>query len=109
MALADWDARLITPARALELAGDWPVWMSAEWADLAQFETEGGAVQASRWQLNMRCGKCGQSCGLLTQAKPGLLAPSFERADTSPGDLLSGVLRHMVMAHDVPLNRSHND
>lgn len=42
---------------------------------------------------HLRHVKCGQSVG------------NFGRgAKTCPGDVVSAVLRHMVMAHDVPLN-----
>jgi hypothetical protein len=110
--LADWNDRLLSPERALRMAGDWPVWASAELAELSQFQMEGGGPgQADRWQINLRCGAerhgggavCGQSCGMLgenTGAAPVL---------TSIGDLLSGVLRHMVMAHDQPLNGASDD
>ena len=93
--LADWDPRLITPARALELAGDWPLIATAELAELSQFE--GG--QADRWQINMRCAKDDQSVAMLGDDTPG------PPAQTTLGNLLSGVLRHLVMAHELPLNR----
>jgi hypothetical protein len=92
MALADWDARLISPERALRLAGDWPVYATAELAELSQF----GPEQADRMQVNLRCRKDGQSVGLL--GAPGV---TYE---TSAGDLLSAVLRHLVTAHDLPLS-----
>jgi hypothetical protein len=99
--LADWDARLLTPARALELAGDWPVYADLELAELSQFEPEaGGKTLADRWQVNMRCRACRQSCGQLGAWG----ADGYVPAATSIGDLLSGVLRHMVMAHDQALS-----
>ena len=93
--LADWDPRLITPARALELAGDWPLIATAELAQLSQFEGD----QADRWQINLRCAKDDQSVGMLGDDMPG------PPAQTTLGDLLSGVLRHLVMAHELPLNQ----
>jgi hypothetical protein len=99
--LADWDNRLITPARALELAGDWGIFFDLELAELSQFEPEaGGKTLADRWQVNMRCGQCRQSCGQLGTVGPDGFVP----APTSIGDLLSGVLRHTVMAHDQAVN-----
>lgn len=97
--LADWDARLITPARALDLAGDWPLYASAELARLSQFEPEGGGPsQDDRWQINLRCAKDHQSVAMLGDDTPG------PPAETTLGDVLSGVLRHLVMAHDVSLS-----
>jgi hypothetical protein len=101
MALADWDARLITPERALRLAGDWPLYATAELAALSQFEPEGGGGRAiDRWQLNLRCRKDGQSITLLERD-----GASYE---TSLGDLLSAVLRHLVTAHDQSLSGVSN-
>jgi hypothetical protein len=107
--MSQWDPRLITPGRALELAGDWPVYADADLAKLSQFESEAGGLteQADRWQVNLRCGKitdrgaslpgrCGQSITLL--------ATIHSQASLTPAGLLSATLRHMVMAHDVPLN-----
>lgn len=93
--LADWDARLITPARALELAGDWPLITTAELAQLST-QQDGGT---DRWQINLRCAKDDQSVAMLGDDTPG------PPAQTTLGDLLSGVLRHLVMAHELPLNR----
>jgi len=96
MPLSSYDPRLMTAARALELAGDWPVFVDVQYADLGQFEPEtGGPRQEGRWQANLRCMRCQQSCGQLG-AQGDLVA-------TDIADLMSGVLRHMTMAHDVPL------
>lgn len=92
--LADWEPQLITPARALELAGDWPLIATAELAGLSQFE---GGID--KWQINLRCAKDDQSVAMLGDDTPG---PPMQ---TNLGDLLSGVLRHLVMAHELPLNR----
>lgn len=98
--LADWDARLITPARALELAGDWPLIATAELAALSQYE--GDMSQADRWQINLRCAKDDQSVAMLGDDTPG------PPQQTTLGDLLSGVLRHLVMAHELSLNRGES-
>jgi hypothetical protein len=112
--LADWNDRLLSPERALRMAGDWPVWAAAELAELSQFQMEGGGPgQSDRRQINLRCGAerhgggrmCGQSCGLLGEDN----GPGTAIVLTSVGDLLSGVLRHMVMAHDQPLNGASDD
>jgi hypothetical protein len=78
---AGWDRRLLSPERALALAGDWPVRFTP---------LEDGSFHAI-------CDACGQSCGRF-YAPLALL-------ETSPADFLSAVLRHMVMAHDTPLNK----
>ena len=103
MALADWDPRLMTPARALALVGDWPLYASVDVAELSQFEPEGGgARQADRLQVNLRCGQCSQSAAMLAAGN----AASLEAVPftTTMADLLSAVLRHLVMAHDVSLS-----
>jgi hypothetical protein len=92
-----WDARLITPERVFELTRDWPLEYTRELAELSQFEMEGGGDPLpDQWQINMRCGKCGQSCGMLADHTGPL--------PTSIGDQASGVLRHMVMAHGTSLS-----
>jgi hypothetical protein len=101
MALADWDARLISPERALRLAGDWPLYASCEKAQLSEFGS-----QPDQWQVNLRCDKDHQSMGLLGTVKlrtDNTLASVYYES-TSIGDLLSGVLRHLVTAHDIPLS-----
>lgn len=105
MALADWDRRLITPERALELAGDWPVYYTVAKAELSQF----GELQADQWQINQRCGKCDQSIALLASGRADILANltagTFETGPhTTTGDQLSDVLRHLVTAHDLSLS-----
>jgi hypothetical protein len=101
MALADWDARLLSPERALWMAGDWPLYATFEVAQLSQFEPEGGGdPQADQWQINLRCRKDNQSVAMLGDAT------SFT---TSIGDLLSAVVRHMVTAHDQSLSGGSPD
>jgi hypothetical protein len=96
MALADWDPRLISPERALRLVGDWPVYATAELAELSQFTPEGGGpAAADRLQHNLRCGHCGQSVTLLAEAP---------QLSTTTAEQMSAVLRHVVMAHDLPLS-----
>lgn len=72
-----WDTRLITPARAMALAGNHPIY-----PDTTEPAT-----------LRYRCGQCMQSIGTWTAV-----------ALTSAEDILAAVLRHLVMAHDVALN-----
>lgn len=94
--MPEWDRRLITPERHYALVADWPYYTSYELAELSQFDPEGGGPrQADRVQLNLRCGRCDQSMGLL---------PALPRERSSVGELAAGVLRHMVMAHDVALS-----
>jgi hypothetical protein len=106
----EWDPRLITPERALELAGHWELIVDAQWAELSQFESEsGGERLPDRGQFNLRCRLCGQSCRLLGEGPPNQPVVKLGEIRPLPFDLeglLSAVLRHMVMAHDVPLNRA---
>jgi hypothetical protein len=76
-----WDERLISRAEAAALAGAHPV------AWYLHDEDPGLLV--------LRCRPCGQSCGLWAADQP-----------TSVDDFIAAVLRHLVMAHDVPLNRA---
>lgn len=105
--LADWDARLLTPERALQLAGDWPVYASAGMSQLSQFGS-----QPDQGQVNLRCGRCHQSCGLLGTFTPDDRMPhglaAVKQPLTSIGDLLSAVVRHMVTAHDLSLSGAPN-
>lgn len=95
--MATWDNRLITPEGQYRLIAEWPVYFDVQTAELSQFEQEGGgAAQADQVQGNLRCGHCGQSCAMIPRAVVPVMA--------SMGDLAAGVLRHMVMAHDVPLS-----
>ena len=91
MALADWDPRLLSPERALWLAGDWPVYATYDLAELSQYD-----AQPDQWQINLRCRKCDQSCGMLATGDLSYQA--------TIGDLLSGVLRHLVTAHNLSLS-----
>lgn len=84
-----WDERLISQARALELAGSWPV----SW-DLVPEDGAG--------RLILRCGQCLQSCGMWLAGA----TPTGNRRQTSADDMLAAVLRHLVTAHDLPLNKA---
>lgn len=90
--MTKWDERLITPDRAFALAGEWPLFASYELAELSQF----GPEQIDRVQNNLRCGRCKQSVALLGEGGTA--------GETTVAELLAGVLRHLVMAHDVPLS-----
>jgi hypothetical protein len=74
-----WPEKLITQAEAFVLAADWPV----------RVVVEGDS------DVNLACRKCGRSCGQLRRGGTAYNATLDE--------MLSAVLRHMVMAHDVPL------
>src|ERR1700722_3102047 len=80
---AAWPEKMITQAEAFGLAASWPVF----------------AVQPPESPLGdigLYCGKCPASMGQLRRA--GTVY------NGSLDEMLSMVLRHMVMAHDVPLN-----
>lgn len=108
-----WDSRLITPARAMELAGDHGIYASIGYAQLSQFGREDGApAQPSRWQVNLRCGPCHQSVIQLAtmDVEPGsTLIRSVNYDAVTPAELLTAVLRHLVMAHDVSLSGGEAD
>lgn len=129
-----WDDRLISRERALRLAGDWPVYASIGYAQLEQYEIEGGDKLPGQWQVNQRCGRCHASIALLATfaVRPGLnvvelAAHLAELGDqeltardygwlgttliqevtyeaTSVTRELAAVLRHMVTAHDTSLS-----
>ncbi|TNC19063.1 hypothetical protein [Amycolatopsis alkalitolerans] len=84
---AQWDDRLITRERALELAGTAPVYL------------EDAGVRG----LFLRCAQCHQSCGQFRDG-PGDDVKRFAERTTTVEEILSGVLRHLVMVHDVPLS-----
>ena len=95
-AFVAWPEKLITQAEAFVLAAAWPVYVRS-WFDNASGPERG---------INLYCGKdgCDQSCGQLRREETiynGTL-----------DEMLSMVLRHMVMAHDVPLaglRKAHDD
>ena len=96
--LADWDARLIEPERALYMAGDWPVYYTFARSSLAQFEQE------DRAQIYQRCGRCHQSITALATTTEVPVMRELKGPQTTPADQLSDVLRHMVTAHDWSLS-----
>lgn len=104
-----WDPRLITAERALELVASVGLFVTADWAELAQFEPEGGGPpQPDRGQFHMRCATCGRSVRLLGEGPPNQETVQLNEITPFPFDipgLITGVLRHLVTHHDVPLNR----
>jgi hypothetical protein len=78
-----WNDALISREQAARLAGAEPV----HW----HWDRDIGG-------LLLRHTSCGKSCGLWMPGQP-----------TTPDDVLSGVLRHLVMAHDLPLNHAARD
>jgi hypothetical protein len=97
--LADWDPKLISPERALRLAGDWPLYYTAEKSALSQF---GG--QRDQMQINQRCGKCQQSITALAHGHDVPDLTGLAGPPTTTADQLSDVLRHLVTAHDISLS-----
>lgn len=77
-----WPDKMITQAEAMAKAGHWPIWVDT----------------LAKGTAYLRCGyaDCDQSCGQLM--RDGV------KYNASLDEMLSMVLRHMVMAHDVPLN-----
>lgn len=74
---ADWDSRLLDRARAVDLVATSPLRIAAE-------PPAGIAI---------RCADCDGSCGIWP---PG--------GTTTVDDIVAAVLRHHVMAHDLPLS-----
>jgi hypothetical protein len=105
VALADWDPRLMSPERALRLVGDTRLYIGIGMARLSQFAPEGGGeAQPDRMQVNLRCQADGQSVMLLADSSDLVLADNV--TSFTMGEMLSAVLRHLVMAHDVSLSGS---
>jgi hypothetical protein len=73
-AAVTWPEKLITQAEAFVLAADWPIEI----------------------RVDLLCGKCKLAVGQLQREGIAYNASLDEQ--------LSAVLRHMVMAHDVPLS-----
>jgi hypothetical protein len=78
--MEQWDPRLITPEQALGLTGD-----------------ERLFLDYTGDEVHIRHGDCSQSVGVFWSLRTGIV--------TTPADIVSATLRHMVMAHDLPLNR----
>lgn len=85
-----WPDKLITQAEAFAKAANWPV---KPWVDFQATRPEGTPADI---QLLCDHDGCGQSTGQLRRG--GTIY------NGSLDQMLSMVLRHMVMAHDVPLN-----
>lgn len=92
MAETTWPDKMITQAEAFAKAAEWPF--------AANLESDSGKTE-----ITLRCnakpansdkGTCWQSMGQLRRG-----ATIY---NGSLDEMLSMVLRHMVMAHDVPLN-----
>lgn len=93
MVMADWDTRFGTPEEAIRLAGDCETYVTVSKAELSQFD--GG--QPDRYQINLRCREDGQSI-LMLGDDTGITY-------STPADQVAATLRHLVMVHDLPLNR----
>jgi hypothetical protein len=83
MASPAFDPRLITPARLLALAGEHPI--------------VAGPHLRMPPHLSVDCGLCGQPIAKATDSKG--VPYRF-----SAGQLLQDTLRHLVVAHDMPLS-----
>lgn len=77
--MEQWDPRLITPEQALRLTGD-----------------ERLFLEPAGDEVHIRHGDCSQSIGVFWSQRQGIV--------TTPADIVSATLRHMVMAHDQALN-----
>jgi hypothetical protein len=80
-----WPEKLITQAEAFVLAAAWPV----------RAVVRGDSANLADPNIDLWCSKCDRSCGQLRR--------SGVTYNGSLDEMLSAVLRHMVMAHDVPL------
>jgi hypothetical protein len=80
-----WPEKLITQAEAFVLAAAWPV----------RVVVRGDSGNLADLDIDLWCGKCGRSCGQLRRGRTTY--------NGTLDEMLSMVLRHMVMAHDVPL------
>lgn len=85
--MAEFDDRLMTAERLLKLAGDHPLVVSPD----------PKAEPPLLPLLPLDCAECGRPVARLTDAD------GFSYRVTA-GQLLQDVLRHLVMAHDVPLS-----
>jgi hypothetical protein len=81
-----WPEKLITQAEAFVLAANWPVYVEQDSV---------GHLPEDDMDIVLRCAKCHQSTGQLVRGGTTY--------NGSLDEMLSMVLRHMVMAHDVPL------
>jgi hypothetical protein len=86
-----WPEKLITQTEAFVLAAAWPVYVEQDSV---------GHLPEDDMDIVLRCGKCHQSTGQLEHGG----VPYNGSLD----EMLSMVLRHMVMAHDVALSGLRN-
>jgi hypothetical protein len=90
-----WPEKLITQAEAFVLAASWPVYVEQDSL---------GHLPEDTMDIVLRCGTCRQSTGQLVHGGTTY--------NGSLDEMLSMVLRHMVMAHDVSLaglRKAHDD
>jgi hypothetical protein len=80
-----WPEKMITQAEAFAKAASWP--LEPDFAEMA------GVLPDA---IILRCGECKRSMGQLRR--------SSTVYNGTLDEMLSMVLRHMVQAHDVPLN-----
>ena len=83
---ASWPGQMITQAEAFTLAAGWPLYVANALA---------GPPDRLITETHLRCGKCQGSCGQLDRGGTPY--------NGSLDEMLSMVLRHMVMAHNVSL------
>ena len=81
-----WNTKLITPGEALTRTGRWPLRIG---------HRKDGSV-------HLECARCAQSAGLLSDGK-GSGTGKVGSWTVTTEELVSAVLRHMVMAHNEPL------
>lgn len=112
----------MSAADALALAGAWPLTATDELAELSQFEMEDGRPGLpDQQQINLRCAvtkgwKYDNSAEANSALDAGpcmqsvdLLAVAGQEVVRTLDDILAGVLRHMVMAHNWPTNKKAQD
>lgn len=87
----EWNSKLITPECALRLTMGTQLWVDVSRNSKGDF------------QAHLRCNRCGKSAGMFWSE--GASAPML----TSTDDIISSVLRHLVMAHDISLSGSKNE
>lgn len=76
-----WPDKMITQGEAFAKAAAWPI---------------GPSAPSALGDVNLECQECGRSMGQLRRG-PVIYNGTLD-------EILAMVLRHMVMAHDVPLN-----
>lgn len=95
--MTEWPAKMITQAEAFAKAAEWPIC-----AAIRHNPGDEGSAQPGSLEIVLLCRQgpmdkpCGQSMGQLRRDEMVY--------NGSLDQILSMVLRHMVMAHDEPLN-----